>query len=257
MNYIGLCGILNLNRPRYGDAEPVVPGVQAADIGGGLMAVIGILGALLERNNNVDRKGQYIDISMLDTVFSFMPMAAALHFSRDLNDGIKSKNILHGDFPYYAIYRTRDNKFLSLGAIELKFWHDFCDRLGRKDLITKQTVTGEEKEHVFQEVQMELMKKNQAEWMEIFKGSDACVMPIKTFAEACQDPQIVARKMITTMKHPVFGNIENVSSPIKYSKTPLSIRSLAPKMGEHTEEILFSLDYTDEEIKNFKKRGII
>ncbi|TFF69032.1 MAG: CoA transferase [Promethearchaeota archaeon] len=263
MNYVGLCGILNLNRERsssesrISENPPVVPGIQAADIGGGLVATIGILGAIIGRNNHPQKKGQYVDISMLDSVFSFMPMAAAINFSKDLNDGIQNENILHGSVPYYSIYKTKDDKYVSVGAIELKFWHALCEGLKRDDLKNKQTVKGEEREYVFRQLEIEFSKKTQSQWSEEFKGLDACVMPIKSFNEACKDPQIIARKMVESLKHPKFGQIPNIASPIKYSQTPLSIRKLAPKVGQHTKQILKDLNYSDEQIREFKKRGII
>ena len=116
---------------------------------------------------------------------------------------------------------------------------------------------GEEREYVFNELKNEFIKRTQSECIETFKGLDACVMPIKSFNEACMDPQIIARKMVESFPHPKFGHVPNIASPIKYSHTPLSIRSLAPKLGEHTKEILKDLNYSDEEIKEFKKKNII
>jgi len=263
LNYIGICGILDLNRERkvYGDEsqekKPINPGVQVADIGGGLVTAIGILGAIIEREKNLERKGQYIDISMTDSVFSFMPLVAAYHFSKDLNDGVETQNPLHGDFPFYNIYKTKDNKFLSIGIIEVKFWRVLCEALGRDDLFLKQFAQGEEREKVFIELQKEFLKKTQKEWMDIFKNLDACIMPVKSFAEACEDPQIKARNMIIEMDHPKFGKIQNVAAPIKYSRTPLKIKELAPKLGQHTMEILKNFGYSDEDIREFRKKGII
>jgi crotonobetainyl-CoA:carnitine CoA-transferase CaiB-like acyl-CoA transferase len=237
LNYVGICGILNLNRERQIDDlenPPIVPGIQAADIGGGLVATISILGAIIGRNSHPKKIGQYIDVSMLDSVFSFMPMAAAINFSKELNDGIQNENILHGSVPYYSIYKTKDDKYVSVGAIELKFWHALCEGLKRDDLKNKQTVKGEEREYVFNELEKEFSKKTQSEWEDEFKGLDACVMPIKNFNEACRDPQIRARNMVVSLTHPKLGQVPNISSPIKYSQTPLSIRSLAPKVGQHT-----------------------
>ena len=263
LNYIGICGILHLNKERKihnnenQERKPINPGVQVADIGGGLVSAIAILGAIIEREKNPDRKGQFIDISMTDCVFSFMPLVAAYHFSKDLNDGVETQNPLHGDLPFYNVYRTKDNKFLSLGIVEFKFWQEFCNGLDREDLKSKQFVKGKAREDLFEEIQKELLKKTQKEWMDIFKTLDACVMPVNSFAEACNDPQIKVRNMVLEMEHPKFGTVQNVASPIMYSRTPLTIRNLAPTMGKQTKNILKSLGYLDDDIRDFKKKGII
>ncbi|MFX1417779.1 MAG: CaiB/BaiF CoA transferase family protein [Promethearchaeota archaeon] len=263
LNYIGICGILDLNKERKvfdnesQDRKPINPGVQVADIGGGLVSAIGILGAIIEREKHPKKKGQFIDISMTDCVFSFMPLVAAHHFSKDLNDGVRTENPLHGNFPFYSVYKTKDNKFLSVGIVEVKFWREFCRGLGRNDLIPNQFVRGEEREALFKQIEEEFLKKTQQEWMEIFINLDACVMPVKSFSEACEDPQINRRNMVVEMEHPIFGRIQNIASPIKYSRTPLKIRNLAPKIGHNTTEILENLGYSEREIRDFKKKGII
>jgi crotonobetainyl-CoA:carnitine CoA-transferase CaiB-like acyl-CoA transferase len=259
LNYIGISGILDLTRERkiYNNEQqqrnPINPGVQVGDIGGALVTAIGILGAIIERENNPEKKGQYIDIAMTDSVFSFIPMIAAYHFSKDSSDLI---NILHGDFPFYSVYKTKDNKFISVGIIEAKFWVEFCKGLNREDLITNQFTLGEDREKVFKEIQKEFLNKTQKEWMEIFINLDACVMPVKSFKEAIQDPQLQARNMVVNIDHPKLGKIQNIASPIKYSRTPLTIRSNAPKIGQNTKELLDSLGYSAEQIENFKKDGI-
>ena len=259
LNYIGISGILDLTRERkqFGKENdlrpPMNPGVQVADIGGGLVSAIGILGAIIERDRNAERKGQFIDISMTDSVFSFIPMIAAYHFAKDSSEIV---NILHGDFPFYTVYQTKDNKFLSVGIIESKFWREFCKALGLSELVQKQITIGKEREEVFHKIQEKILKKTQKEWMEKFSNFDTCVMPVKSFAEATQDPQIKIRNMVVEMDHPILGKIQNIASPIKYSRTPLTIRSFAPKTGQNTEEILESLGYSVEQIQNFKKEKI-
>ncbi|MFW9949341.1 MAG: CoA transferase, partial [Candidatus Thorarchaeota archaeon] len=164
--------------------------------GGGLVSTISILGAIIEREKNPKKEGQYIDVSMTDCVFSFSPLVAAYHFSKDLNDGIKTNNPLHGEEPFYNVYRTKDNKFVSVGIVEVKFWRELCKTLNREDLLLKQFAQGEEKEQIFRNLEQEFLKKTQKEWTEIFKSIDACVMPVHSFAEACEDPQIRARGMV-------------------------------------------------------------
>ena len=263
INYISISGILDATRHRQvsgkedQERKPIIPGVSIADIGGALVAVIGIFGALFERENNPERKGQFVDISMTDSVFSFLPIEAAYKFSRDINEKTGEGTGLGGGSPYYSVYKTKDNKYLAIGAIEMKFWSALCEGLERKDLKGKQWAQGAEKEIVFEELKKEFLKKDQKEWLEIFKNYDTCVSPVKNFAEASEDPQILARNMIVKMDHPIFGEIQNLASPIKMSRTPPSIRSLAPKIGQDTEEILKSLKYSEEDIKNLKKKRVI
>ncbi len=263
LNYIGICGMLNLNRDRTMEGtngavnRPIVPGIQAADVGGALIATISILSAIIERDKNPERRGQYLDIAMMESVFSFIPMEAAVNFSKNLNDGIITENILQGNVPYYSTYRTKDDRFVSVGAIEVKFWRELCKGLNREDLVLKQMAQGSEREYVFSELQNEFLKKTQEEWFQIFKDLDACVMPVKTFEEALEDSQVKAREMVTYLDHPKLGKIPNIASPIKMSRTKLSIRSLAPKPGQHTKDILSKLNYSEDQIRNFKKLGVI
>jgi len=263
LNYIGICGILDATRERVilgkenQERKPINPGVQPADIGGALVSAIGILGAIIERENNPERKGQYIDISMTDSVFSFMPMAAALLFAKEYNKRNSGENVLEGGMPYYSVHKTKDNKYLTVGAIEMKFWQNLCEGLGRQDLKGLQWTQGPDKEKVFEELEKEFLKKTQEEWLEIFKNYDTCIGPVNNFAEACEDPQIRARNMVVEMDHPVLGKIKNIASPIKMSRTPPTIRSPAPKIGQNTAEILKQLNYSDEDVQNFKKKKII
>ena len=266
INYIAVAGVLDATRERYElgkddkERRPIPPGVSVGDIGGALVSVIGILGALFERENNPEKKGQYVDISMTDSVFFFNPLAAAAKFVRDLREKPEQpeKRVkTGGGSPYYCAYKTKDDRYIAVGAMEPKFWQGLCDGLNRNDLKSKMWVQGEEKEKVFKELENEFLKKTQGEWLEVFKNFDTCISPVKNYFEACDDPQIKARNMIVKMKHPVFGEIQNLASPIKMSRTPPTIRSLAPKTGQQTEEILKSLNYSVEEIQNLKEEKVI
>ncbi|MBY9006838.1 MAG: CoA transferase [Candidatus Lokiarchaeota archaeon] len=260
LNYVGLSGILDMNRKReiYGDYDkerpPITPGSHSAATSGAFLAGIGILSAIIERERNPKKVGQYIDISMLDSAFSLIPILAAFNFSNNNNN---NNNPLHGSAPYYQIYKTKDNKYLTIASFEQKFWVRLCEKLGRKDLESSQFVQNEEKEYLFNELQKEISKKTQKEWIEILTNKDTCVFPINNFNQACNDPQIKARNMIIEKIHSDIGKIKIINSPINLSRTPIKIRTLAPKLGEHTEEILKELNYTDEDILNFRKMNII
>jgi len=259
MNYLSYAGSLSLNRskPYLSKAadqnsieNPVVPCIQSADLGGSLYAAIAILGAIRQREHSSDHKGQYIDISMMDCAFALNPMEASYVFSKN-----PEANPLHGDFPFYTIYRTKNNKFLSLGAIESQFWHEFCDIIGAEDLKSKQFTHGQEREQIFKIVEDKFRSRTQSEWLELFKSHDVPLTPVLDFNEACSDPQIQARNMIVNLKHPKLGSIQNISNPIKYSNTPLAIRKIAPLIGENTIEILIEAGFSEEQIKEYKKMG--
>ena len=263
INYIGISGILDANRERavFGredqERPPIVPGLSPADIGGALVAAIGILSALFEREQNPERRGQFVDISMTDSTFFFQPLVAASKFVRDLSGKKGWGSGGGGGSAFYGTYRTKDDKYIAVGAIEPKFWHALCEGLGKKDLKGKQYTQGEEKEKVIGELQNEFLQKTQAEWLKIFENYDTCVSAVKNFWEACEDPQILARNMIVKMEHPILGEVQNLGSPIKLSRTPATIRSFAPKIGQNTEEILKSLDHSEEDIQIFKKNRVI
>jgi crotonobetainyl-CoA:carnitine CoA-transferase CaiB-like acyl-CoA transferase len=276
MNYMAISGMLDLNQDRIpcvdtasqrkeSNSNPnhlIVPCVQAADVGGALFAAVGILGALYQRlaekrhsSNNDEQEGlsgQYIDISMLDCAFAFNPMVSAYHFTKNN----KHENPLQGDFPYYSIYRTKDNKFLTVGNIEVKFWHQFCEALNLGELKSMQFARGHEREDVFQKIQDSLLSKTQSEWMEIFRKFDTCVMPVNDFDAACKDPQINAREMLVELDHAYLGKVQNIASPIKYSRTPIKEYQQAPLPGDHTHEIMHALGYSEEEIHHLQTVGI-
>lgn len=256
MNYLAISGSLDLNKERFNANEPnkirqpIVPGIQSGDLSGSFNGAIGILAAIIEREKDPKKIGQYIDISIMDSAFALNPYNAAMVFAN-------SDNILHGDFPFYSIYRTKDNHFLTIGAIEPKFWELLCQALDLPpEFQSKQMVRGFEREELFEKIQSVFLTKTKEEWMNLFKDFDTPVMPIKDFQEACQDPQVLAREMIIEKEHPQLGKIKQIGCPIKMSKTNPTVRTNATKRGSDTNEILMEFGYTEEQIKQLKSKGI-
>ena len=142
---------------------------------------------------------------------------------------------------------------MSLGALEPKFWMNFCEAMGRKDLIYKQFIEGEERLQVIKEIQDLFKTKPQKEWVDFFKNVDACCEPILTLEEVFQHPHVLHRNMLMEYEHPVEGKIRQVGNPIKSSQYPFEIRSPSPSWGEHTMEVLKEVGYSEKEIKQFKE----
>ncbi|MBI4830622.1 MAG: CoA transferase [Candidatus Lindowbacteria bacterium] len=134
INYIGVAGVLAMTGHRGG--PPVVPAVQIGDLAGGAMfAAIGILAAIIGRSQT--GKGRYVDISMADGVVSWLSIHAAKHFA-DGDTLERGQMRLSGQYPCYAVYETKDLRHISLGALEEKFWVNFCRAVERSDLVDKQ-----------------------------------------------------------------------------------------------------------------------
>ena len=246
INYIGLGGILELTRTAQG--TPVLPGVQIADIGGGgMMAAIAILTAIIHRQKTGE--GQYLDISMLDGVISWL----SIHLGRYFMDQELSKRedmVLAGRYACCQIYPTKDGRHMSLGALEQKYWKNFCEAIGRIDLTQKQFVEGDERVMIMEEIQKLFETKTQKEWVAFFKNIDACCEPILTIEEVVHHPQILHRQMVIELEHPVEGKIRQVGNPIKSSQFSFEIHTPPPQWGEHTMEVLKATGYSNGEIKH-------
>lgn len=249
INYIGLGGVLEL----IGDKNdtPVIPGVQIADLGaGGMMAAIAILAAVVHREKTGE--GQYLDVSMLDGVISWLSMHAGKYFM-DGELPERGDMLLTGRYACYHVYETKDGRYMSLGALEPKFWKNFCEAIGQEELILKQYIEGEERLRLIEEIQRLFKTRTQRDWVEFFKNADACCEPILNLGEVFHHPHVLHRQMVKELEHPVEGKFQAVGNPIKSSQFPVEINTPPPKWGEHTVEVLGAIGYSEKEIQHFRE----
>ncbi len=253
INYIGIAGILGITG--FKDRPPVVPGVPMADFGGGgMLAALGIMMAIYARDRT--GRGQHVDISMMDGVFSWMANIAARHFV-ERDPMTKGDVDLAGGFICYSTYETKDGRYLSVGALEPKFWATFCRLIGREDLIDAQ-VDRDRDGALKQEIIKIFKSKTMDEWLSLLEGQDTCVEKINTVAEAVNDPQVLHRKMVVDIEHPTEGRIKSIGAPLKLSHTPPCLDRLpAPAYGEHTSEVLRELGYSPSEIGRLAEEKVI
>ncbi|HEU4388741.1 MAG TPA: CaiB/BaiF CoA-transferase family protein [Blastocatellia bacterium] len=252
LNYVGLAGALGLTADDSG--RPAIPGVQIADIAGGMMAAFSMLAALLARQRT--GQGQYIDVSMFDVVLSMLPVPAANEFAGS-SIGIGGRYILTGAYPFYNVYETGDGGFLTLGALEPKFWQNFCRAVGREDLIPRQFDEGERRDELFRVLREIFKSRTRNDWVAIMQTADCCCEPVLSMAESFSHAQTLARDLILQVMQKDGLELRQLGFGYKLSATPPAVDSPSPALGEHTDELLEELRVTPEEIAAMKTAGVV
>lgn len=253
MNYMGLVGMLQLmSRPETG---PLVPGPLLADIGGGtMMAVFGILAALLARQHT--GRGQFVDVSMTDGMMHFMHSHASEYLMAGIEPTGGTQRVAGGSAPY-NIYRCADGRYLTLGVIEEHFWQRLRDLIGRDDLPSEPFPSPGETERAKAILSEAFAQKTRDAWVQLLWEHDIPAGPVNSFAEAFADPQMEAREMLLHVDHPVEGRLPQIGFPVKFSDTPGAITRPPPVLGQHTDELMDELGYSAEDIARFRKEEAI
>jgi crotonobetainyl-CoA:carnitine CoA-transferase CaiB-like acyl-CoA transferase len=248
LNYLALSGVLGLTTDDRG--KPVIPGVQIADLAGGMIAGFAILAALLARERT--GRGQFVDVSMFDVMVSMLPIPAAHHFAGSTMP-VGRKYVLSGAYPFYNVYETTDGKFMTLGALEPKFWANFCRKVDREDLAARQFDAGERRENLFEEMRNIFKSRTQSEWVALMSDADCCCEPVLSMSEAFVHAQTRAREMVRQSS----SVTDQLGFSYKLSDTPPTEESQAPALGEHTAELLDAMGITREERRRLKEAGVI
>jgi crotonobetainyl-CoA:carnitine CoA-transferase CaiB-like acyl-CoA transferase len=252
LNYLALSGVLGLTTDEQG--KPVIPGVQVADLAGGMIAAFAILAALLARERT--GRGQYLDVSMFDVMVSMLPVPAAHHFA-GTTIPVGGKYVLSGAYPFYNVYETRDQKFMTLGALEPKFWANFCRAVGRDDLIARQFDDGERRENLFDEVRLIFNSRTQGEWIESMSGADCCCEPVLSMTEAFSHAQTRAREMVRAAGRESLSVTDQLGFSYKLSNTPPRESSPAPALGEQTDALLGELGFDLGQVARLRDSGVV
>lgn len=258
LNILALSGVLDL---MYGErGKPIIPGIQVADSITGMYAALAILAALLHRGKT--GRGQFLDISMLDGVISWLFNSARYHFA-GVHPPPRGKDRLSGGLPNYNLYQTRDGKYIALGALEKKFINSLLKYLRREDLIdtetgvTSTTVGGQKQRRMGAFLKKIFLMKTRDEWVRALGRLNICVSPVNTVEEGLSHPQVLHRQMVMEWDDSILGKIKQIGIPLKFSETHGEIRNTAPGLGEHSLEILKSIGYSKDEIDDLIQEGIV
>ncbi len=252
MNYLGLVGLLGLTGEA--DGPPVQAAGQIADVGGGaLMAAVGVLAALRERDRS--GQGQLVDVSMADGALSWLALVAA----RALAEGHAPRRgelELAGRLVCYRPYRCADG-WVTLGALEPKFWRAFCEGVGRGDLIERQFEAAGSDAH--RAVEAVIAERTRAEWQAFAGDHPCCLEPVLELDEVLESELVRAREMVVELDQPGVGRpVRQLGVPVKLSRTPGDPgRAPGPALGEHTDAVLEALGYTPEDVARLKDAGAV
>ena len=245
MNYIAITGALHMMG--QDKQRPHFPANLVGDFGGGsTYLVIGILAALLEAR--LSGKGQVIDAAIVDGTAHLNAMTSAFLVSGGFKEE-RGTNLLDGGVPFYDIYETSDGKHLSVGALEPQFFDALVTLLG-----VKETCPGQESPDRYDEMRKvfteTFLQKTQAEWVEIFEGTDACVAGIIPISEASEHPHLKARGTFVERD----GMVQPQPAP-RFSRTKASLSTPPPReSGQQTREALTAWGIDD--IDGLLDRGV-
>lgn len=261
LNYISLSGLLSQLKDKRG--KPIQPGIQFADMIGGIVTSEAILAALIQRGTK--SKGAYLDLSLTESVMGMMAGHVMMQQLLGLGNGLP---MLSGEQICYTIYETRDGRFVSLAALEKKFWLNFCRGVGREDWVTAHMSKTEEENPIFLEVQSLFKSRTWEEWAMFSQEVDCCLTPVMEIADLHSSSYVKERGLAITQYTDPWGALHEVATSAGgnqmyepgNSQQQVETIPLTPPpfLGEHNREIFKGLLHaTDEQINSWQQRGII
>lgn len=252
VNYIAEAGLLSLIGEE--DRPPAIPGFQVADLaGGGMNGVIGILLALHARKRS--GMGQYIDISMTDGCAALLTLA--LDFRQMTGQPlVRSQSVLSHRYAFYNTYETSDQRYLSIGCLEPRFWIKLCECLGKHEWTNLQFDEAKRCE-IIESMRLIFKGKTLVEWTKTFEGLDICWGTVNSLDDVLESPLLNEREMVVDYVTDTGKMSKTLGIPVKLGLTPGSLRTAPTSFGKDTESILREFGCSDSDIVSFKNKNII
>lgn len=235
---------------------PTKCGVSIIDFAGGYTSLIGLMTAMFDAERT--GLGRDVDVSLHDTAIHMLSYLAIWY----LNDGFEPGRVADSGHPVLVPaqnFATQDGT-VAVICFKEKFWERLCDLLDRHDLKTDRRFARFPERLANKEALLSILRpifavETTARWIDRLSGQVPCA-PVNDLPAALRDPQVLARDMIVEVRHPVRGVIREVASPIKLAGSPAPLRP-APRLGEHTEEILSAVGFTTGEIADLRQQAVI
>jgi crotonobetainyl-CoA:carnitine CoA-transferase CaiB-like acyl-CoA transferase len=244
LNYQSLAGVPHMTGDKGG--PPKIPGNAIADDAGGISAALSIMIAMFHKERTGE--GQYVDFAMVDTLLNMMLLQL-----NEVHESGKSpqrgETTLSGKYAFYNIYECADGKSVSLGTFEPWFWKKLCELIGVPEFADRQYPETEHEAEIQKATLRDIfLTRDRDEWVNLLMFEDTCVTPVLSLDEVMADRHHRARGAILAGPDIGEGFADQVGIIYKFSKTPGTIRRLAPKTGADTADILREIGYADADI---------
>ena len=252
----GMSGIMMMTG--YPGGRPAKVGIAMNDIACGVTALYGILGAYIGRLRG--GAGQYLETSLLEAGLAWTAWEFGAYFGG--GEIPHATGTRHRRSTPYQAYRSSDG-FVTVGASNEKLWNNFCKQVCDKPewLADPRFATPRKRlQHIDElesAIEAVLSTDTTAHWVGKLDAAQVPGGPVYGYEQAMKDPQVQARKMVLDIDHPKIGPMKTIGLPIKSSGELTAVRRTAPWLGQHSEEIVRSLGYADEEVARMFKSGVI
>jgi len=245
INYVGEAGLLGVNNGQ----EPHVPPLPFSDLAGGIFTALTLAAGM--KGAAETGTGAYIDLGMSDTIVSLLTVHFAQMFQAGRPPSLVDAYLL-GGHPCYTVYRAADGKHLTVGSLEPKFWKSLCEALGRPQYAGQQHDPGV-REKMLADFRAVFATRARDEWVEALAAADVPVGAVRTLAAVERGEQAEARGLF----HQRASGIKEVAFPAEIHGVHESADRPAPRLGEHTDEMLGLAGYSAREIAELRGRGVV
>ena len=240
------------------EGGPIRYPVPIADITAGIYSAFAIVAALLARERTGE--GQFLDMTLLESQVAWLTNVAGGYFAT----GKRPPRLgnAHPNIVPYQPFKAKD-KYIIVGVGTERLWERFCRFLGIEDTIMVDPRFATNRDRIEHKAELiplldEIIGTKEAEfWLSQFTAAEIPCGPIQYVDETLNDPQVQARGMIVELEHPLIGTVRSLGNPLRFSATSVTYRLPPPTLGQHNEEVLAGLGYTEAEIEKLREEGVI